>query len=328
MSSVAAMSQSLPPGDEDLAQLYHQVLAGFAEESPTSEQSLHSIPSHADREAEPVYSQYQDGEATPTANRLQPSARSLTAPHSPHYGLPSSPRPPQPPSLPPAPPTPTQSSNPQSPSQRAPRPLPRIPGSAAPVPPPPSSTMYAAMPEPRPYHADDHPSLRPKHSSSESGRRLPPTPGDVGTGSISNGYHGTVNPPPNSAMLGRLPSLNGSRPGSSGTRPGSSDSSLRAQYAMPVPDTSDTYSWRAPAPPNDPRRPPAGALPPQVPGYNSVYEDERPPSSPSDGYSMRGDHAARPGLRPYSPSQHSTSSYGAAAPLPHSQSCAYDYCYM
>ncbi|OJT02956.1 Rho1 guanine nucleotide exchange factor 1 [Trametes pubescens] len=48
------MSQ-LPPGDEDLAQLYHQVLAGFAEESPTSEQSLHSIPQYADREVESIY---------------------------------------------------------------------------------------------------------------------------------------------------------------------------------------------------------------------------------------------------------------------------------
>lgn len=80
MSSVAAMSQ-LPPGDEDLAQLYHQVLAGFAEESPTSEQSLHSIPHHADREVESIYGQYHNGEATPTANRLQPSARSVAASH-------------------------------------------------------------------------------------------------------------------------------------------------------------------------------------------------------------------------------------------------------
>ncbi|KAI0332695.1 hypothetical protein GY45DRAFT_437223 [Cubamyces sp. BRFM 1775] len=81
MSSVAAMSQSLPPGDEDLAQLYHQVLAGFAEESPTSEQPIHIVPQHGDRELESIYGQYQDGEATPTANRLQPSARSVTGPH-------------------------------------------------------------------------------------------------------------------------------------------------------------------------------------------------------------------------------------------------------
>ncbi|KAI0358187.1 hypothetical protein OH77DRAFT_1249966 [Trametes cingulata] len=273
MSSVAAMSQSLPPGDEDLAQLYHQVLAGFADESPTSEQSLHSIPPHAhgDRELESIYGQYQDGEATPTANRLQPSARSVTASHHSHYGLPSSPRPPPSTSLPPTPAPPTPTSNPQSPSQRAPRPLPRIPtASAAPVPPPPPPPiMYGAMPEPRPYHQDDRASSRPKHSSSEAGRRLPPTPGEYAASSVSNGYHGVVNPPPNSAMLGRLPSLNGyseSRPGSSGTRPGSSDSSYRAQYSMPIPETGDAYTWRPPAATaaNDLRRPPPGALPPQM----------------------------------------------------------------
>lgn len=125
-------------------------------------------------------------------------------------------------------------------------------------------------------------------------------------------------------MLGRLTSLNGSesRPGSSAKRPGSSDSSLRGQYTMPVPEPSDAYSWRQPAAATDPRRPPPGALPPQVPGYTSVHDDERPPSSPSDGYSMRGDQTARPVLRPYSPSQHSTSSYGTAPQLPHSYSCA------
>ncbi|KAI0831971.1 hypothetical protein BC628DRAFT_572159 [Trametes gibbosa] len=319
MSSVAAMSQSLPPGDEDLAQLYHQVLAGFAEESPTSEQALHSVPHPPDRDVDSIYAHYQDGEATPTANRLQPSARSATTPHSPHYGLPSSPRPPPPPSLPPASVPSTPSSNPQSPTQRAPRPLPRIPGAAAPVPPPPPPpAMYGGMPEPHPYHPDDAASLRQKHYSAESGRRLPPTPGEVAATSASNGYHGTVHPPPNSAMLGRLSSLNGSesRPGSSTKRPGSSDSSYRGQYTMPVPESGDAYSWRQP-----PARPPPGALPPQVPGYTSVLDDERPPSSPSDGYSTRGDLTARPGLRPYSPSQHSTSSYGAAPQLPHSQSC-------
>ena len=155
----------------------------------------------------------------------------------------------------------------------------------------------------------------------QSGRRLPPTPGEV----AANSYQGTVHPPPNSAMLGRLPSLNGysdSRPGSSGTRPGSSDSSLRAQYQMPVPENNDLYGRRQPIPPN---RPPPGALPPQVPGYGSVYEDERPPSSPSDGYSLRGEYTARPGLRPYSPSQHSTSSYNATPSVVAGQSCT---CYL
>ncbi|KAH9851882.1 hypothetical protein C2E23DRAFT_210818 [Lenzites betulinus] len=298
MSSVAAMSQSLPPGDEDLAQLYHQVLAGFADESPSSE---HTLPRPPDRDVDSIYTHYQDGEATPTANRLQPS---VAVSHS-HFGLPSSSRPPPPPSLPPVSAPPTPSSNPQSPTQRAPRPLPRIPGAAPPVPPPPPpQAMYGGMPEPHPYHTDDSANLRQKHYSSES---------------APNGYHGAVHPPPNSAMLGRLSSLNGSesRPGSSPVRPGSSDSSYRGQYSMPVPESGDAYNWRQPA-----ARPPPGALPPQVPGYSSVLDDERPPSSPSDGYSARGEHAARPGLRPYSPSQHSTSSYGAAPQLPHSHSCA------
>ena len=78
MSSVAAM-QSLSPGDEDLAQLYHQVLAGFAEESPSGEQSAHpAMPPSADRDLESFYGQYHDGEGTPTATRLQPSARSVS----------------------------------------------------------------------------------------------------------------------------------------------------------------------------------------------------------------------------------------------------------
>ena len=77
MSSVAALP-ALPPGDEDLAQLYHQVLAGFAEESPTAEQAGHHphvSPPLQDRETESIYGQYQDGEGTPTVNRLHPPAR-------------------------------------------------------------------------------------------------------------------------------------------------------------------------------------------------------------------------------------------------------------
>ena len=152
-----------------------------------------------------------------------------------------------------------------------------------------------------------------------SGRRLPQAPGyngPVPPNAPLNGYGGPVNPPPNSAMLPRLPSLNGAyvsdpRPGSAGTRPGSSESASRAPFAMPVPETSEAYSWRQ----TDPRRPPPGAQPPRVPGYNSVYEDERPPSSPStvdmpDAYQD---------YRPYS--QQSSSSLAAAPPLAHSQSC-------
>ena len=79
MSSVAALPV-LPPGDEDLAQLYHQVLAGFAEESPAPDQAGHHphVSPPLDRELEHIYGQYQDGEGTPTANRLHPSARPAT----------------------------------------------------------------------------------------------------------------------------------------------------------------------------------------------------------------------------------------------------------
>ena len=79
----------------------------------------------------------------------------LNSPQASHYGLPPSPRPPPPPvNFPPK----SSSNSPQSPSQRAPRPLPRIPGSmsAAPVPPPPSlPIVYGGMPEPHPYQGEE-----------------------------------------------------------------------------------------------------------------------------------------------------------------------------
>ena len=50
MSRPAVHAQVSPPGDQELADLYNQVLIGFAEESPTSEHSSHRLPSPADRE--------------------------------------------------------------------------------------------------------------------------------------------------------------------------------------------------------------------------------------------------------------------------------------
>ena len=50
MSTAGAYSQSSPPGDQELADLYNQVLIGFAEESPTSEHSSHKLPSPGDRD--------------------------------------------------------------------------------------------------------------------------------------------------------------------------------------------------------------------------------------------------------------------------------------
>lgn len=56
MSSAAAHPPSSPPGDEELAALYNQVLIGFAEESPTSEHSSNRLPSPGERE--PAYNPY------------------------------------------------------------------------------------------------------------------------------------------------------------------------------------------------------------------------------------------------------------------------------
>ena len=58
MSPAAAHPQSSPPGDEELTALYHQVLIGFAEESPTSEHSSQKLPSPGEREYERAYNQY------------------------------------------------------------------------------------------------------------------------------------------------------------------------------------------------------------------------------------------------------------------------------
>ena len=88
---------------------------------------------------------------------------------------------------------------------------------------------------------------------------------------------------------------------------------------MPVPDTSDPYGWRPSTGSSETRRPPPGAQPSKIPGYNGMYDDEGPPSSPStldmpDAYSARGEY---PDYRPYSPS----SSLSAKPQLPHSHSC-------
>ena len=58
MSPAAAHPQNSPPGDEELAALYNQVLIGFAEESPTSEHASHKLPSPGEREYERAYNQY------------------------------------------------------------------------------------------------------------------------------------------------------------------------------------------------------------------------------------------------------------------------------
>ena len=90
---------------------------------------------------------------------------------------------------------------------------------------------------------------------------------------------------------------------------------------MPVPDTSDPYGWRPSTGSSETRRPPPGAQPSKIPGYNGMYDDEGPPSSPStldmpDAYSARGEY---PDYRPYS--HQSSSSLSAKPQLPPSHSC-------
>ena len=70
MSPAAAHPQGSPPGDEELAALYNQVLIGFAEESPTSEHSSHKLPSPGEREYERAHSQYVN-EGVDTSRSMQ-----------------------------------------------------------------------------------------------------------------------------------------------------------------------------------------------------------------------------------------------------------------
>lgn len=60
MSRPATHAPVSPPGDEELAALYNQVLIGFAEESPTSEQSSSKLPSPGERDYEPAHNHYVD----------------------------------------------------------------------------------------------------------------------------------------------------------------------------------------------------------------------------------------------------------------------------
>lgn len=171
--STAALPHVSSPDDEDLANLYHQVLAGFAEESPTTEQTLRN----GEGEIETLYSNYgDDGGDTPTSTRQQrltvtPPVRSgasllaytrlfqIAHSTSGHIGLPPSPRP----SVRPVSTAPSV----QSPTLRGPRPLPRIPGQppAMPTPPPPPPPVLYPMPEPRIPDDLPPPPLPPKRTS-------------------------------------------------------------------------------------------------------------------------------------------------------------------
>lgn len=80
MSRPAVHASVTPPGDEELADLYKQVLIGFAEESPTSEQSSQKLPSPGDRDYEPSYNHYvDDGGSTSRSMHPAPSRPNLPA---------------------------------------------------------------------------------------------------------------------------------------------------------------------------------------------------------------------------------------------------------
>ncbi len=77
MSTVASRPKpSSPPGDEELAALYNQVLIGFAEESPISEQASQRLPSPGEREYEPVYNRYSDNSGDTPRSTLPSPVRS------------------------------------------------------------------------------------------------------------------------------------------------------------------------------------------------------------------------------------------------------------
>ncbi|KAK7686309.1 hypothetical protein QCA50_010533 [Cerrena zonata] len=224
MSAVASHpGPAPPPGDEELAALYNQVLIGFAEESPTSEQSSQRLPSPGDRDYETARNRFPDeGGGTPQSP-AHPPPRSPN-PISSRVGLPSSPR-----SLP----------NPTSPTGRTKRPLPQVP----PPPPLPGSSNMNSFPEPRHWNPSPVPPPpdRPKYKSGDSGRRLPQTPVEA----AANGHNrygpsynnGLPNDPrPNSRQS---PSIH--RPDTASSYGGTEAPSI----SMPVPDVNGA-SWAAP----------------------------------------------------------------------------------
>ncbi|THG98759.1 hypothetical protein EW026_g3491 [Hermanssonia centrifuga] len=232
MSTAAVHSQASPPGDEELAALYNQVLIGFAEESPTSEHSSQKLPSPGDRDFEPAYGQQHAGNGGDTQRSLRSmQSRASNPAVSTQISLPSSPR-----SLP----TPVVSPTAARPVRR----LPPIPGQSAPPPPPISATMsqpFISMPEPGPYHPD-HPPERMKLTTNDSSRRLPPTPTLAATNGQSR-YSAHKGLPPSPRPSSRL---------SPGGRPGTASSigTNAPSISMPVPELNGTNGsdgdWSSP----------------------------------------------------------------------------------
>lgn len=254
MSPAAAHPQGSPPGDEELTALYHQVLIGFAEESPTSEHSSHKLPSPGERDYDRAYNQYINDGNDASRSMQTKTVRSPQPVASPPVGLPSSPR-----SLPtPAVTSPT--------SARQFRRLPPIPGSMPPPPPPPPP----AFPVPdthQTYYGDTQAAPRP---SAESARRLPAPPVQ-GT----NGMNGRTSP---YAVHKPLPTEPRSRPLPSTSRPTTGNSEV-PQISMPIPDVTGGLGvgdWSSPSVYSN------GTVSRQLSGRSQLNgHDDQPPRSPS-----------------------------------------------
>ncbi|KAI0058942.1 hypothetical protein BV25DRAFT_1173578 [Artomyces pyxidatus] len=302
MSAVASPSStaSHPPGEADLQELYNQVLAGFAEESPTSESLPKLAINRSDGPRDSPYSPHSDDSQASQA-AAKPS-RAITQPRPA-----SSPRDN-------SRPLPSPTMYPQSPTQsRSPRPLPRLPGAS-----PSSSPTYSThMPEARPYQPEigspPSPNVRTngdiprrQYPGDVTNGAVPPVPPKIPLSSERHAYRGLPSDPrPANRAVSTL------RPGSSsaGTPSptqviGHTRQANSMQYSMPIPETatesSYTPQWGAPSggrnglPPSDAnfqRQPsvrPAGASAPRIPGFSwqSDGQDDsfRPTAAPSDSY--------------------------------------------
>ncbi|CCM02646.1 uncharacterized protein FIBRA_04750 [Fibroporia radiculosa] len=281
MASAASAHLSTVPDEGDLASLYQQVLAGFAEETPPAERPHHS----SEEENESLYRHYGDDGGDASASSRRQASVSVTSPHSFAHGPPSAQHPPHRPV-----------STAQSPTRGlARRPLPPLPGqSSSPMlpqsPSPQAQVRYASgMPDSRHGHDDfAPPPPPPKRTSTDSGRRLPPPPVEMVSSTKTNGFHNIPPPPPlppNRTSTFSSVSVN-SRPDSrsygQALRPGSSDSmAVRGSpMQMPVPEIPEGYSWKTDGKSQRQlsTRPP-GASPPQVPGHNGSYEEDRSSAS-------------------------------------------------
>ncbi|THH28375.1 hypothetical protein EUX98_g5825 [Antrodiella citrinella] len=250
MSKVAAISQPSPPGDEELAALYNQVLIGFAEEpSPTSDQSSQKLPSPGDRDYSDtaIYAHYaNDGVDTSRSSHHSMNGRSTKQTLPPQ---PSSPR-----------------GLPVSPTQGRVRPLPRIPGSVPPPPPLPAKTALPMMPDPRSYYQESQQEVTYMQPVIPDRPPRTPTDNSYNNGRYAAHYNGiqTDYPPPStyyrpdtaSSDTAETPTVNMHMPmpmpmsdangASPGWRPPTGQSDVSARYQNSRPSTVSSQTPRGP----------------------------------------------------------------------------------